>query len=241
MDEKKRNPPWDYDEIIIALDVYMKHRPKVPEKDSKEISELSQTLRSLAVRLGNHVSDDYRNVNGVYMKLMNFKALDLEYLGKGLASASRKDKEVFEAYGNDDTSLAEAALAIREGIKSTEMIPIVDEPEDILFEAVEGKLLVRTHRTRERNAAIIKKKKEAAYNATGKLVCEACGFDFKATYGERGDGFIECHHTSPVSQLKPGQKTKLSDLALLCSNCHRMVHRGKHWLTINELKGLMHD
>jgi 5-methylcytosine-specific restriction protein A len=173
------------------------------------------------------------------MKLMNFKALDPEYLGKGLASASRKDKEVFEAYGNDDTSLAEAALAIREGIKSTEMIPIVDEPEDILFEAVEGKLLVRTHRTRERNAAIIKKKKEAAYNATGQLVCEACGFDFKARYGERGDGFIECHHTSPVSQLKPGQKTKPSDLALLCSNCHRMVHRGKHWLTIDELKALL--
>ena len=75
------------------------------------------------MRLGNHVSDDYRNVNGVFMKLMNFKALDPEYLGKGLASASRKDKEVFEAYGNDDTSLAEAAFAIREGIKSTEMSP----------------------------------------------------------------------------------------------------------------------
>jgi 5-methylcytosine-specific restriction protein A len=239
MDEKKRNPPWDYDEIIIALDVYKKHFPKVPEKDSKEISELSQTLRSLAVRLGNHVSDNYRNVNGVYMKLMNFKALDPEYMGKGLASGSRKDKEVFEAYGSDGTSLAEAALAIKGGIKSTEMIPTVDEPEDILFEAVEGKLLVRTHRTRERNAAIIKKKKEAAYNATGQLVCEACGFDFKARYGERGDGFIECHHTSPVSQLKPGQKTKPSDLALLCSNCHRMVHRGKHWLTIDELKALL--
>ena len=239
MEEKKRNPPWDYDEIIIALDVYMKHRPKIPEKDSQEISELSQTLRSLALRLGNHVSDDYRNVNGVYMKLMNFKALDPEYQGKGLASASKKDKEVFEAYGSDGTSLAEAALAIREGIKSTEMIPTVDEPEDITFEAVEGKLLVRTHRTRERNAAIIKKKKEAAYNATGRLVCEACGFDFKVRYGERGDGFIECHHTLPVSQLKPGQKTKLSELALLCSNCHRMVHRGKHWLSINELKALL--
>ena len=95
MDEKKRNPPWDYDEIIIALDVYMKHRPKVPEKDSKEISELSQTLRSLAVRLGNHVSDDYRNVNGVYMKLMNFHHINPEHSGKGLERVSRLDKEIF--------------------------------------------------------------------------------------------------------------------------------------------------
>ena len=28
------------------------------------------------------------------------------------------------------------------------------------------------------------------------------------------------------------------DLSLLCSNCHRMIHRKKKWLTIDELKNI---
>ncbi|TCO73686.1 HNH endonuclease [Chromatocurvus halotolerans] len=236
MSEIKRNPPWDYDEIILALDFYFEHSPSIPDKQSSEVAELSSTLRKLAKRLGNAVSGDYRNPNGVYMKLMNFKSLDPAYDGAGLASASAKDREVFEAYGDDLKSLREAAAAIYDGAMSDEPIAVTDEPDDLDHEAVEGKLLIRTHRTRERNVGIINKKKEAVRKATGKLACEACGFDYEEKYGERGRSFIECHHTVPVSQLRPGQKTKLSDLVVLCANCHRMVHRGKHWLSIDELQ-----
>ena len=73
-------------------------------------------------------------------------------------------------------------------------------------------------------------------NATGKLSCEVCGFDFKARYGDLGEGYAECHHTIPVSQLKKQQKTKLSDLSILCANCHRMIHRSRPMLSIEQLK-----
>ena len=43
-------------------------------------------------------------------------------------------------------------------------------------------------------------------------------FDFPAKYGERGDGFIEYHHTKPVSELDVGAKTKLADPSLVYSN-----------------------
>jgi predicted HNH restriction endonuclease len=43
----------------------------------------------------------------------------------------------------------------------------------------------------------------------------------------------------PVSTLRPGTKTKLADLALVCSNCHRMIHRRARWLTIDELRDLV--
>jgi 5-methylcytosine-specific restriction protein A len=72
------------------------------------------------------------------------------------------------------------------------------------------------------------------------LKCEACSFDFKATYGPRGARFIEAHHIKPVHTLVPGSKTRLEDLALFCSNCHRMVHVQRPWLTIQELKDLLH-
>lgn len=236
---KKRNPPWDYDEIILALALYFEHRPSIPDSHSSEIVELSTTLRALASRLGNELTADYRNTNGVHMKLMNFKALDPDYEGTGLTSASSKDKEVFDAYGTDLKALVEAAKAIREGVASGEPLPTTDEPDDLDYEAVEGKLLVRTHRSRERSAAIITKKKQAVMKSMGKLSCEACGFDFRDVYGDRGEGFIECHHTQPVSELRPGQRTNLRDLALLCANCHRMVHRGKRWLSLDELRALL--
>ncbi|MBV9223999.1 MAG: HNH endonuclease [Acidobacteriaceae bacterium] len=92
------------------------------------------------------------------------------------------------------------------------------------------------HRKRERSRQLVEKRKEAALKETGKLSCEACGFDFAARYGKRGVGFIECHHTKPVETLGDGTPTHLSDLALLCANCHRMIHAKRPWLTIAELK-----
>jgi len=60
-----------------------------------------------------------------------------------------------------------------------------------------------------------------------------------AEYGDHGDGFIECHHTKPVSELQVGEKTKLSDLALVCSNCHRMIHRKRPWLSVDGIRTLL--
>ncbi|MGN5374851.1 HNH endonuclease [Sphingomonas hankookensis] len=72
--------------------------------------------------------------------------------------------------------------------------------------------------------------------AKGPLVCEVCAFDFEATYGELGAGYIEVHHLKPVHTLKPGSKVKLSDLALLCANCHRMAHRKPSSITFRTLR-----
>ena len=68
------------------------------------------------------------------------------------------------------------------------------------------------------------------------LKCEVCGFDFEDVYGELGAGYIEVHHKKPVSEGE--HITDLNnDLAMLCSNCHRMIHRGKdHMITVEELR-----
>ncbi|HEX7304188.1 HNH endonuclease, partial [Lentzea sp.] len=67
------------------------------------------------------------------------------------------------------------------------------------------------------------------------LACEVCGFDFESFYGERGKGFAEVHHAVPLHVTGP-TTTKLDDLVVLCSNCHRMIHRGKNWMTPDELR-----
>jgi len=103
------------------------------------------------------------------------------------------------------------------------------------FESKEGKLLFRNHRIRERDSSISHKKKMIALSE-GKYNCEVCGFSYQDFYGQ---DYIECHHKIPISL---GERvTKLEDLALVCSNCHRMLHRkiNDKFLSIDELKELI--
>ncbi len=39
--------------------------------------------------------------------------------------------------------------------------------------------------------------------------------------------------------ITEGHKTHIDDLALVCSNCHRMIHRSKHWFSVAELKAII--
>lgn len=50
---------------------------------------------------------------------------------------------------------------------------------------------------------------------------------------------LEVHHLIPLRDLKPGHKTKLSELAMVCPNCHRMLHRGSPWPSLEALRGRM--
>ncbi len=104
------------------------------------------------------------------------------------------------------------------------------------MEVEEGNIIYRTHRLRERNSEIVNHKKSTALELKGFLSCEVCGFNFTKTYGVRGKNYIECHHKNPLSDTKVGSKTKAEDLALLCANCHRVIHRYKPWISVEELR-----
>jgi hypothetical protein len=55
--------------------------------------------------------------------------------------------------------------------------------------------------------------------------------DFGEHYGEMGRGFIEAHHLRPIATLEEGVPVRYdvaADFAVLCSNCHRMIHRFSH-------------
>jgi 5-methylcytosine-specific restriction enzyme A len=144
------------------------------------------------------------------------------------------DRDVWKEFSGDLPRLKTVAAAIRANVASlTPTEAAVDL--DGISEAEEGALLTRLHSFRERNLKLVAAKKKQVLAETGRLACEACDLDFGERYGERGQDFIECHHLVAVSSLRRGQKTKLDDLALLCSNCHRMVHVRKPWLELNKL------
>ncbi|WP_365305597.1 HNH endonuclease [uncultured Thiodictyon sp.] len=53
-----------------------------------------------------------------------------------------------------------------------------------------------------------------------------CNFDFETTYGSVGSRFAHVHHLRPLSQTTAPMVTTLKDLAVVCANCHAIVHRG---------------
>jgi predicted HNH restriction endonuclease len=103
----------------------------------------------------------------------------------------------------------------------------------------EGRFILRKHLSRERNSEVIKRAKDNFKKKNGKLYCEVCKFDFEERYGVIGKEFIEGHHIIPVSEMQEGHQTKPSDIIMVCSNCHKIIHRKRPWLKREELKDLL--
>jgi predicted HNH restriction endonuclease len=107
----------------------------------------------------------------------------------------------------------------------------IDNTLDIESRTEGGKKLIISARN-ERD----EKNREDAIRIHG-LVCKGCGFDFEKTYGNWGKGFIEVHHAVPLSKGGERLVNPATDLTIVCSNCHRMIHRKKNiTLTLDELR-----
>lgn len=117
------------------------------------------------------------------------------------------------------------------------------EPEDGELGNTSGvtegalKEALRKHKYYERDRSIIIDKKNAVLQAKGRLDCECCDTNFETYYGSIGEGFIECHHIFPIGSGVE-RVTELSDLALVCANCHRMLHRRRDNGTYHSVKSL---
>src|SRR5262249_6120385 len=86
----------------------------------------------------------FRNVNGTYMKLCNFLALDPEYKDKGLEAGGKLEQVVWDEFAHDRNRLAKVALAIRRSYKAVEPSGIAAvEEEEVCREA---RVLYRLHR-----------------------------------------------------------------------------------------------
>ncbi len=231
---RSRKNAWLRDELILALDLYRRagRKPSLSQLD-----DLSATLRDIPIEQELARDPKFRGRDSVYLKLANFVSLDPNADITGMTRGGAEDRRVWDEFADDPLRLERVASAIRRTlVMSPPGIGLDDDAED---GAPEGRILARVHLSRERNRGLVARKKSQALAANGTLACAICEFDFAVTYGVRGDGFIECHHTTPLSEMKPDARTRLSDLALVCANCHRMIHRGSPWLSLSELRALI--
>jgi 5-methylcytosine-specific restriction enzyme A len=235
-----RNPKWHRDEIILALDLFFSKDRGTIDKKNPKIIELSKMLNDLPLFTDRPDRAKFRNPNGVALKLSNFLPFDDNYKGTGMRKGSKQDKEIFFEFYRSKQRLRAIAYRIKHVVdnsKISEQIAEIEDDEQTFDDSViEGQILYKLHKVRERNSLIVKEKKIEALNQFGKISCEACVFNFEDYYGDIGKGYIECHHRTPLASIQLTSETKLHDLALVCSNCHRMLHRKISTITVEDLR-----
>ncbi len=235
-----KNQPWQRDEVILALDLYFNDERGSIDKRNPKIIDLSILLNRLPILSQKKNEKTFRSPSSATLKLSNFKAIDPNYSGKGMQGHSKLDEEVFFEFNKDLDRLKNIAKQIRNVLDYENLINNVTKIEDdelVECDSVkEGRILYKMHKVRERNKEIIQLKKKKVLEDKGTLNCEACNLNFEEKYGELGKGFIECHHIIPLSNFEVNKETRLDDLALLCSNCHKMIHKDLSVSSIQEFK-----
>lgn len=151
-------------------------------------------------------------------------AFDLRFEGKNSTLFENPAKwgnalQTLRTLTSESAKLLETRLQIAVGGD----MPVLNQELETTEEEIariEGKEILRSHLQRERLAFFRDQKLRMSMKP---YQCEACEMTFEERYGEIGKDFIEVHHKTAIADGE--RETKLEDLALLCSNCHRMIHK----------------
>jgi 5-methylcytosine-specific restriction enzyme A len=232
------NPDWTRDEVLIALALYLACDGKPPGPTDPRVLATSQLLRSLPIHKGAAKNDRFRNSDGVAFKLQNLRQVAT---GQGLGNVSAIDRAVWSDFGSKPELVRELANAIHVHAQAPDLtvddIAAIEQDEEF----AEGRIFTAFHKVRERNPklrrALVRKRQ-----ALGPLTCDACGEGPKLKEAALQDATYESHHLVPLAASME-RRTSLTDMALLCATCHRLIHRAMHvrrqWVSVEELQTLI--
>jgi 5-methylcytosine-specific restriction protein A len=229
---------WTRDEIIMACALVSENEWRGVRASEPAVKQLSELLRRAPIHPESEKTVAFRSPDSVQRKTFDIATQHPDYRGKP-TKGNKLDRVVLRDFLDDPERMLAVAQAIRSAIDSgTVAEATVAEVEASDMVAPEGALLLARHVVRERDPRLRREKLKDVASRGLRPCCEICSFDFGRIYGALGEGYIEVHHRLPLHSSGP-TLTKLADLALVCANCHRMIHRSKAWLTPEQLTELM--
>lgn len=230
---------WDWQEVVLACALVYANDWRELRTPDPRVQELSQILQRLPIHPVYERPANFRSPDSVSRKTTDLATAHPDYQGKP-TRGGKTDQLVVAQFIADPSHMLGIASALRRGLEeglfdevAEARVSGLDDPE-----SEEGGLLMRQYARRERDPKLRAAKIDAARRAGQGLACQVCGFDYERAYGERGSGYIECHHIVPLHVTGP-RKVRLDDLVLICANCHRMIHRRVPWLRPEELTALV--
>ena len=205
---------WRADELIIIINevITNKSSPDIPflENIIKRLNLLQNKPENIRTKTNQNITEVVKNI--LINKDQLISSVDLKKIEKA-SRAFLRLTDIFDEY--------------------------IKFEESYEKDFHEGDKIFSYHFYRERNKKIASLKKNLFISKHGSLFCEACEFNFHNFYGERGKDFAEIHHNIPISSDIFNGTTSLNDLTVLCSNCHRIIHRHNPWIRVEELKKII--
>lgn len=195
---------------------------------SNETIDLGERFENIA-----HDFKEIKKLEATYPDLAKAIAKHHEIVSKGINHGSLRSSAdaVISLQANKFGASNSAAITTIVGLPPTPL------EEDI--KGQEGRILTRLHSYRERDRKLVRKAKVFFKAKHGKLFCECCGFQSEMFYGDRGQDRIQAHHRRPVEELLPDSVTKAEDLAMVCPNCHDIIHAKRPWVSVEALKEVL--
>lgn len=227
------NPKWTREETILALELYLKYEGNIPSRVDEKVEELSALLRSLPHYGPTSRMPSFRNLDSVRFKLQNLRQVAT---GKGLGNVSETDRQIWKEFSARPEAVHSLAKAIRTGATALSEFKDVSGVEEEEFP--EGRVLTRLHMVRERDRRLRSRLLQSR-RAIGVLTCDMCACISSTKELDFEEAMFEIHHLIPLAAAAE-RTTRLQDLALLCANCHRLMHRAilinKSWLDISQAR-----
>jgi hypothetical protein len=228
---------WSFEQPGETVAVCLWHRELEPHKGTVVFRRKPRdpTRKKSEASVRNRRSAEFgRNLEIAYRQQLPVRAIIIEGKQRNPADANPKASIVKARLLDEapwavtDYDYTTGACVLVRG--AAPVTPATPDSSDFELSWFEGKRRPRFIVHRRREAAARRAKIAQALEANGgRLICEVpnCGFDFAKQYGALGKGYAQVHHRLPLGKAShDGQKTKLEDLAIVCANCHAMIHVG---------------
>jgi 5-methylcytosine-specific restriction enzyme A len=240
-----QNPAFCYEWAFKSTDLILiniwRENLKIENSNIFQVLNLRQFIEEESEpRKGrNKRFDEY--IREAYEKNLSVRAIILDRNSRETVGKRMLDSEIwrvaFYEYASGEFKIERTTAREQSDIENPE-----NEDEE-LNSFPEGSLREQFIKHRKREARLRSAKiKRFAQTHAGRVFCEVknCKIDFNEKYGPIGQGFAHVHHLTPLKEAPDeGRQTNLDDLAVVCPNCHAMIHRGGDNRTLDEIDVLL--
>lgn len=232
----KKNPAWNKEELILALDLYFRLDYGQMHGRNPAVILLSKELRNLGIHTLIPDKESFRSVNSVALKLANLKKCDQNFSGKGMRDGGKLEIELWKKFHTHRDKLSKEADIIRQLYLKPQ-----SGKKSMMSEAKKNKsdFLYQLHKNREADPLVLKLKKQEVLADTKKLKCEVCNFDSTDFYGEVGNDLMEIHYTKELKNDLRLEPIEMHDFVIVCSNCHGALDKNFGLLDVVDLKKII--